>query len=169
MPDTPRTAESATGPNPVLWVVFGVLAFTVVASFFLLFVAFRGHEPEMPAHYQREGAGLDADLARATEAQRLGARVALDFSSSGLLTARLSFEDPAQPMPGALELRLTHATRPELDQSVRLTGAGEIGSYVARFATLPPGRWRVQVGNDASWRLRGGFDSPVQVPVTLGP
>lgn len=169
MSDTPSSAESAPGPNPVLGVVFGVLAFTVVASFFLVFVALRGREPEMPAHYQWEGAGLEADLARAAEARRIGARVTLDFSGSGLLAARLSFVDPDEAMPAALELRLTHATLPEFDRTVQLASGGEAGSYVARFATLPAGRWLAQVGDGSRWRLRGSFHSPVQAPVALQP
>lgn len=169
MPDTPRAPESAAGAIPVLWVVFGVLAFTVVASAFLVFAAFRGHDPEMPADYHWEGAGLEADLARATEARRLGARVTLDFSSSGLLKADVSFVDPGQAIPTAVELRLTHATLPERDRAVRLTGGGEAGRYVARFEALPPGHWLVQVGDGSTWRLRGGLDSPVQATVTLEP
>ena len=58
------------GPNPALWVVAGVLAFTVVASFLLLYVALQGREPELPAHYRWEGPGLDADLERADAARR---------------------------------------------------------------------------------------------------
>lgn len=156
------------GPNPALWVVAGVLAFTVVASFLLLYVALQGREPELPAHYRWEGPGLDADLERADAARRAGARVTLDFSTGDVLRVHVSFADRSQLPPDGLELRLTHATLPALDRSLRLTRDSTPDGYVARVAPLAPGRWLVQVGDDAHWQLRGRLEAPTRAPVELG-
>lgn len=167
-PEAPPAYARPAAPNATLWVVAGVLAFTVIASFALLHLAINGSEPELPAHYHWEGAALDADLARADSARAAGARVSLDFSAGDVLHARLDFTDLAQRAPDQLVLELTHATLPALDRRLRLRRGTAPGEYLAHAAPLPPGRWLVQVGDGARWRLRGRFEAPARLPVVLG-
>ena len=161
-------ATEKSGPNPVLWVVFGILTFTVVASAFLIYAATRDADPPRPSHYEREGAGLDADLRRAAAAAELGVRVTLDLGTPGLIGATLRFRDAAHPAPAALVLRLTHATLPALDRTMELRPAVSAPGFTARTVPLPAGHWLVEVAGDDTWRLRGRFTAPAASLMELG-
>lgn len=161
-------ATAKSGPNPVLWVVFGILAFTVAASAFLIYAATSDADPQLPSHYEREGAGLDADLRRAATAAELGARVTLDLGTPGLIGATLSFRDAAHPAPAALVLRLTHATLPALDRRIELRPGASGPAFTARTGPLPAGHWLVEVAGDDTWRLRGQFTAPGESLMELG-
>ena len=161
-------ATEKSGPNPVLWVVFGILAFTLAASAFLIYAATRDADPQLPSHYEREGAGLDADLRRAATAAELGARVTLNLGTPGLITATLSFKDAAHPAPAALVLRLTHATLPALDRTIKLRPAVSGRGFTARTVPLPAGHWLVEIADDDTWRLRGQFTAPAASLMELG-
>jgi hypothetical protein len=161
-------ATEKSGSNPVLWVVFGILAFTMVASFFLIYVAIRGADPQMPAYYPREGASLDADLQRATAAREIGARVTLDFATPGLVRVRLRFTDAAHPAPASLLLRLTHATLPDLDRTIALRADATGSGFVHRIEPLAAGHWLVDVAEGNHWRVRGQFTAPATSLVELG-
>jgi hypothetical protein len=164
MSDAPQPERR---PNLVLWVSIGVPLATIVASAITLYVSYSKAEPELPAQYSWEGSALDADLARAAEAQRLGAAVDLDFSADGLVQARLQFANGAQDPPSTLELRLTHATLPALDRSVTLARDSADGHYSAKLEALARGHWLVQLDAGKQWRLRKEFDAPT-LAVRLG-
>ncbi|MFO1427794.1 MAG: FixH family protein [Steroidobacteraceae bacterium] len=151
------------GRNWVLWIAIGVPTLTVCASALTLYLAVSRSEPELPPQYHWEGAALDQDIARADAARRLGAQVHVDFTTPGTVQAQLRFAPGSTAArPAELQLRLTHATLPALDRSVRLVLDPASGSYAARLDALPTGHWLVQLDGGTDWRLRGEFDSPAQ-------
>ncbi len=147
-------------PNPVLWLAIGVPAATVLASALTLFVAYRGADPELPAQYVTEGAPLDADLAQAQRAREQGVTLQFDLSAGDRL--RIEYRSAAGlPNPEYLRLRLTHATRPELDRDIRVgREAGRTDAYTAAMPPLERGHWLVQAEESGRWRLRGEIDAP---------
>jgi hypothetical protein len=159
MTESPTASQR---PNLVLWISIGVPLATMVASAITLYFAYVSPEPELPAEYSWEGAALDADIARAEAARRLGVNVALDFSADGLVQAQLGFAAGAHEYPASLELKLTHSTLPTLDRTVRLTLDSGAGHYTARLDPLPKGHWLAQIESGPEWRLRKKFSAPVR-------
>lgn len=156
------TLDRSSTRNPTLWVVFGVLAFTVVASMFLVWVALRGAEPELPASYHWEGAGLDADLARIEKARAAGVEVDVDWLTGSAITVRVRSTVPIE-RPTTLQLRLTHATLPERDRLLTLRLDAASGEYRTTLPPLEPGHWLGEIRAGEAWMLRREFDAPADV------
>jgi hypothetical protein len=163
MTDTTQAGERR---NFVLWISIGVPLATIAASALTLYLAYSQAEPELPAQYSWEGAALDADFARAAQARRLGATVDLDLGTDGLAQAQLDFSTGSRAWPRNLDLKLTHATLPALDQTVRLNLDSSGGHYSARLEPLARGHWLVELESGLEsgkqWRLRTQFDAPAR-------
>jgi hypothetical protein len=117
-------------------------------------------------HFAREGAPLALDQQRAQRAQQLGVRIDLNLAASGHIVARIATSYSGIREPNSLTLRMTHATRPELDREVRLT-RGEDGAFHARDAAVPAGEWLLQVDSSDAWRVRSRASLP-SARITLG-
>jgi hypothetical protein len=157
--------DSPGGANPVVWIMIGVPLAAVCASMLTLFLAIRGSEPPLPAQYAWEGQALEQDFARADRAGALGAAAELEFGA-GRVRVALDFSASKQAPPASLELRLTHATLPALDRTIRLVRAAGSDAYWADLPALQRGHWYVELAA-TDWRLRGRFQAPVSY-VRLG-
>lgn len=145
--------------NPVLYAVIGIPLATVVAGFATLYVAVQSNGYELPTEYAWEGAALDADLERAQAARDQGLMFDLRIMPSGRIEAQLQ-SLTSSPLPTRLQLTLTHATLPALDQTRVLTYVDTVeGRYIADGSPLPEGAWWVEVAHDSEWRLRGKLGS----------
>lgn len=145
--------------NPVLWLVLGLPAAAVAASFATLVIAARGSDPPLPSGYHWEGAALDADEARLAAARRQG------------ITAEFHYDSAAQrcvvalrgAAPTQLRLQLTHATRATDDQQRELQREGAL--YTGACRTPPSSHWWVEITDDAaSWSLRGRLQGDLRQP-----
>lgn len=159
---------SATRHHPIFWAMLGIPAAAVLASFYTLYLAVSGSEPELPPQYVSEGSALDADFARAQRAIDAGITVRLEWlrqRQTPVIEAQyVSSAGVAAPM--TLNLRMTHATLPALDQTLTLSRVAGTERYQVKVPTLPEGRWLVEVSaND--WRLRGRLESAAS-DVVLG-
>jgi hypothetical protein len=136
--------------NPVLWIVWALPAATVVAGFATLFIAIRGADRALPPGYHWEGAGLDADFARARRAADLGVGATIEVSG-GACVVRLS----GDARPGdRLDLEIASGSDVALDRRVVLTRA-EDGAYRAPCAPAAVGRWWITLRDpDSDWTLR---------------
>jgi hypothetical protein len=140
--------------NPVFWIMWLLPAATVVAGFVTLAIALDGADRPLPADYHWEGDRLDADFARARNAEALGLASTLEVRDG---SCRVNLHGSAND-PASLNLLLTHGSDAGLDRRLRLarTGAGE---YRAACAPLDAGKWRVLLDDDSSrWLLRGVAD-----------
>jgi hypothetical protein len=154
-------------PNPVLYAVITIPLATVLAGFATLYYAIQSNGYELPAEYAWEGAALDADLERAQAAQNLGIGINLNITTSGRIEAQLMSSQASSP-PARLQLTLTHATLPDLDQTRTLQLMdSSAGRYVADGSPLPEGVWWVEVAEGSEWRLRGKLPSTTY-PLQLG-
>lgn len=154
-------------PNPVLYAVITIPLATVLAGFTTLYYALQSNGHELPAEYAWEGAALDADLERAQAAKDLGISIDLNIASSGRIEAQLMSSQSTTP-PTRLQLTLTHATLPDLDQmrTLQLMDSSE-GRYIADGSPLPEGAWWIEVAEASEWRLRGKLPSTTY-PLRLG-
>jgi len=152
--------------NPVLWLVIGLPALAVVASFASLALAILHGDKELPASYHWEGKGLDSDEARIAEAGRLSmtAEVQVD-GVAGRCTVQL-----AEAAGAAINVDFTHPTETSADRHVVLQREGASSLYGGACAPLPAAHWWVQVGDTAGrWLLRGRAEGALAAPLLLSP
>ena len=143
------------GFNPVFWLMWLLPGSAVVAGFATLGLALSGGDRALPPESHWEGARLDEDFDRARRAAALGVEVTLAIAG-GQCRALLRNDSG----PGSLDLLLAHGFDAAFDRRVRLTRFSA-GEYRAACAPLEPGKWRVAVGDGASWTLRGSADGEI--------
>lgn len=143
--------------NPTLWLVVGLPALAVVASFASLFLALHAGDTELPARYHWEGANLDADQVRIVRARALGIAAMISYDApSRQCQVVLQGASPAQ-----LRVELTHATEAASDRHLQLQRRGDL--YSTDCAPLPVAHWWVEITDDAgSWTLRGRLRGSLQ-------
>lgn len=133
------------------FVMIGIPAIAVVASFITLGLAVSGREATLPDNFNWEGAPLERDIARAARAAEIGVRATVNMSAvDGQCSA--SFAANAAP-PEVLLVQLTHATNPNLDRTVAMRPMSN--GYSAACEPVPPGHWYVTLSDAAeTWRIR---------------
>jgi hypothetical protein len=154
--------------NPALLLTIGLPALAVLASFATLAVTLVHPDSELPEQYHWEGFQLDRDFSRAARASALGVRAELrNFGSAQPCEITLTLKGAA---PESLDLMLAHATRPALDQRLRLprtSATPEASRGRATYSTLcpaiPSAHWRLELTDpDATWSVRGSFRGSLQ-------
>jgi hypothetical protein len=149
----------ATRHHPIFWAMIGIPAAAVLASFYTLYLAVSGSEPELPPQYVSEGSALDADFARAQRAIDAGITVRIGWlPQQPAMIEAYYVSTLGVAAPATLDVRMTHATLPALDQTLTLTRVEGTERYLANIASLPPGAWLIEV-SAADWRLRGRIES----------
>ena len=136
--------------EPLTWLVFGLPAAAVVASFVTLAIAINHADSLVADDYYMEGLQINQALARERQADAEH----LDFVATVTPAGDVSLNVSAKPgfdFPATLTMRLTHATLSGLDQAIGLRRA-DGGNYRGIVATLVPGRWYVEVAT-AQWRV----------------
>ena len=138
--------------NPVLMLAWGLPGVAVVASLASLLLTLRTPESELPEQYHWEGFQLDRDFSQAARAASLKVHATLSGFSSGA-RCELSFGSTG-PAPETLTLFVAHATRPELDQTLKFHR--ESGArYVAPCRPLSDAHWRLELKSDeGQWAVR---------------
>lgn len=141
--------------NPAFVAMIGLPAFAIVASLGMTAAAYWRGDPELPQEYHWEGSQLDADFAAAHRAAALDVRASLRIlTASGMCRLSLTTLDVVRP--AVLRLDLVHATRPELDQHLRL--ARHAGVYEAACRIPAAAGWRVELADEpVTWRVRQEF------------
>lgn len=139
------------GLNAGVLLMVGLPVFAIVASVGVAVVAFTRGDPTLPDDYHWEGMQLDRDFADARRAEQLDVQARLHVVlANGSCDVALRLGGPA---PRALELKLIHATRPDLDRAVSLIRGP--GGYSGHCGQIPAGHWHIELGDDSGqWRLR---------------
>jgi len=136
--------------NAGLLVAIGLPAFAIAASVGVAIIAFAKGDPTLPDEYHWEGMKLDRDFADARRAADLNVRATLWIRPTGL--CRIALRLDASPPP-AIELKLVHGTRPDLDRQVRLLPAAQ--GYEGQCGSIPYGHWHLELTDAAgSWSVR---------------
>lgn len=150
--------------NFVLWLVIGLPAVAVVASFATLATTILHPESELPEQYHWEGFQLDRDFSRSERATQLGVRAeVVGLARGGTCTLILAIRGAA---PERLRLMLAHATLPGRDSRVvlELTQRHDDGraAYSGDCSASEPGHWRIELSDaQATWSLREAVHGPL--------
>lgn len=148
-PAAPRIAER-WHQEPIAWLVFGLPAVVVVASFVTLGIAMHGADSLVVDDYYKQGLEINKVLVREDHAKAADLAFTPTLSIDGALT--LSFTAQATfAYPDRIDLKLNHATRDDVDRSLPMTHAGN-GIYVAKVGRLEAGPWYIDAST-AQWRV----------------
>jgi hypothetical protein len=143
--------------NPTLWLVIGLPALAVIASFASLFAALHAGDTPLPERYHWEGANLDADQSRIERARALGISALVSYDP-GSRHCELVLQGAA---PATLRVELTHATELAADRHLQMQRRGD--RYIAECTPLPVAHWWVEIADDgAGWTLRGRLRGALQ-------
>lgn len=147
------------------WFLISLPAATVVAGLVTLYLAASGSDSLVKDDYYKHGLAINQDLARVTRARELGieAEVAYDpLKGVVRVTAARVAADVQE-----ITLRLTHATRSDLDQVVALGRRPDAG-FEGSVLPLGPGKWHLDLlPASGEWRLSGRLSLPEQVRLDL--
>jgi uncharacterized protein len=142
----------------MVWLVAGLPAAAVIASFTTLFIAANDPNPMVNAGYQKEGMAPIKDTSKEEFA------VANSITGQLVLTnteARIVLSGRLPSIPASLELLLLHPSHDDQDMKIQLHSRGQ-GVY---SAFLPDGKagkrqWILEP-DDRSWRLSGELTLPL--------
>jgi hypothetical protein len=150
--------------NPTLWLVIGLPATAVVASFATLIVSTRAGDKPLPSRYHWEGQAYDADQERIAAARRLRIEARIGYNAaSGQCQVVLQGQ---QTNATRLRLDLTHPTDPRADRHMSLERSGAI--FTAACEPLPVAHWWLELADDADgWTLRTRVHGTLQAPISL--
>ncbi len=144
--------------EPMVWLVAGLPAVAVIASFTTFFIAAKDPDTLVNAGYHKEGMAPVKDTAKEAFADAnaiTGQLVLTNTEAQIVLSGRLP------SMPASLELLLLHPTHADQDMRVQLHSRGE-GVYSAFLPEIMPGKrqWVLEP-DDRSWRLAGHLALPL--------
>ncbi|HVW71492.1 MAG TPA: FixH family protein [Steroidobacteraceae bacterium] len=147
-----------SGINSGVLLAIGLPLFAICASVGVAIVAFTRGDPTLPDDYHWEGMQLDRDFADSRRAEQLDVRAGLRaVLATGSCEVSLHLKGPA---PAALQLKLVHATRPDLDRAVKLVP--DASGYSGYCGQIPQGHWHLELGDEAgSWRVRQDVTGPM--------
>lgn len=147
--------QDATSPyslktNPVFWLMWLLPGAAVVAGFATLAIALRGADQVLPPTYHWEGDGLDRDFARARNAATRDIALSLELRDGECIAVVRNLPADSE----TLALELANGSNAALDRFVTLRRVAP-GELRAKCEPLPPGRWWINVNDDAGdWSLR---------------
>ena len=163
-----QTTPGATRPSPwyrepLVWLVLAIPAAAVLAGGVMLVLANATWDGLVADDYYQRGMQINRSLARDAEAARLGLRAVVAFPSPGVVEVRLPESGgTAANSADRLNLRFSRAARAGADVRVSLT-RDDRGIWRGGLPELTPGKWYVEIGNDA-WRLA----APARLPAASG-
>lgn len=160
---TASEQKGGTGRNPVLWLVLGIPALTIVAGVWTLLVAAGNSAVDADPDPVRRTAQVQvASLEADAEAARLGLAGSLVLEGDG---AVVQLQGPAGPQ--APVLQLVHPLESSLDRVLALS-PGPRGWRTDGPVAAPHG-WQLRLqAADGAWRLVGRY-RPGDTEVALAP
>lgn len=150
----PSTAPRPAWKEPLVWMVWGIPALTVVAGLTTWWIAAQRADSDVADDHYRRGLAVNRVLQREERARMVGVEAEVNLSASAGPGVRLG--GLARP-PEALVLLLTHPVSKDQDRRVALAIQPD-GSYRPQDATSPAqampvgGNWNIALEGD-DWRL----------------
>lgn len=140
------------------WFIISLPASAVIAGIATVIIAVNNKDGLVVDDYYKEGLAINQSIDRDIAAENLGvAALVMVDPLHRHLTLDLSSQDLAT-LPEQLELRLTHPTQAERDQTVTVTHRSN-GHYEGSMDPPVPGRWHLQIEPpERNWRLTGRID-----------
>jgi len=134
--------------EPLVWLVFGIPALTVVAGLITAWIAVQRADSNVAEDYYKRGLAINRSLDREARAQVLGLLAEISLQADRSLTVRLSGK--VLP-PESINLSMTHPVHAEQDRRIVLE-RGPDDLYHAAMA--PAGRiaWDLAIESQ-DWRI----------------
>lgn len=153
--------------EPWPWLLMSGPAIVVVAGFVTAWLAVVHEDALVADDYYKQGLAINRTLAKQEAAARFGIVADLQFSDNG--NAIRAMVTGGAATPTSLALRLAHATRADLDQSIVLERV-EGGWYEAKLHPIDAGAWTLLLEDPANgWRVTGSWHPAAQRAVRLEP
>jgi len=144
--------------EPMVWLIAGLPATVVVASFVTYYIAATNIDPLVNAGYHKEGLAPIQDTTKYQRAAELainGELVIHDGVAEIMLTGRM------EALPSGLELLLQHPSDAAQDTKILFSDRGA-GLYAGLLpASLSGKRQWILEPEDRSWRLSGELALPL--------
>jgi|LakMenE01Jun11ns_1017448.scaffolds.fasta_scaffold9818019_2 hypothetical protein len=134
--------------EPLVWLVFGIPALTVVAGLITVWIAVQRADSNVAEDYYKRGLAINRSLDREARAQALELVAEVRLSADRSLTLRLSGK--VSP-PESILLTLTHPVHAEQDRRVVLQ-RGNDGLYRAVAAPIARVAWDLAI-ESLDWRI----------------
>jgi len=155
--------------QPYVWMLISIPATSVVLSMVFLYLAINGRDPMVVDDYYKKGRAINEVLSRDKRAAELGLTAAMDINNR---TNKILLEFRANnklTLPEILELKITHATRGELDETVRLYRS-QPGLYQGQLPAqgLQAGKWYLELGTK-QWRVTKKITLPNEKKIMFQP
>jgi hypothetical protein len=144
--------------EPMIWLVAGLPALAVVASFITYFIAASDPDPLVNAGYRKEGLAPLQDTDKERRAAALKVQADLAYANG---EASIKLYGLLDKQPASLELLLLHPTDADQDVRLLLTKIA-VGRYAAPALAASAGKrqWILEP-DDQTWRLTGSLTMPL--------
>lgn len=160
-PDTPGSRKPVSAfSQPLVWLVVGIPAATVVAGFVTLWIAHHGSDVPVGSAYVKQGLSVAPDTRREERARALGLGGTLKTVVQGKqLQLRLHMHAQGASAQSAStvahmprRLRLLHPSDPNNDLTIHLHPADGYWQATQPVTWAPGSRWHIAIEGD-DWRL----------------
>jgi len=134
--------------EPLVWLVFGIPALTVVAGLITAWIAVQRADSNVAEDYYKRGLAINRSLDREARAQLLGLVVEISLQANRSMTMRLSGK---LTPPESVTLSMTHPVHAEQDRRIIL----ERGPDDLYRATIPQTNriaWDIAIESQ-DWRI----------------
>ncbi len=174
------TASDVWYRNPLVWLMIGLPACSVVAGISTVIIAFQVFDGVVVDDYYARGKAINVTIERDVAALRRGLTAVATVTpaapestpaagnpaGASAIELTVTALDVAH-LPAILELALLHSTRGGLDVHVDLARTA-LGVYRAALPPLAPGKYFLQLEAE-DWRIVGALRRPADSTASLGP
>ncbi len=144
--------------EPMVWLIAGLPAIVVVASFVTFYIAATNPDPLVNAGYHKEGLAPVQDTSKFDRSAELAINGELVIRDG---VAEISLTGRMEAMPAGLELLLQHPSDAAQDMKILFSDRGA-GLYAGLLpASLSGKRQWILEPEDRSWRLSGELVLPL--------
>ena len=139
------------------WILMAGPFIVIVAGMITLYLAVVSNDGLVDDDYYKQGLAVNQMSARDQKASSLGLQAEVMQGGRGTQIRILLRGKPGTVLPGTLNLRIVHPTRPGIDQNVLLRADGA-DLYSGRLSAPLTGRWHIALEDEKrEWRLTGDW------------
>lgn len=150
MSATPLESPRPAWREPLVWLVVGIPAATVVAGFATWWIAAQRADSNVAEDWYKRGLTINRSLERESHAQARNLNAEIRLADANDLRVTLT---GTGPLPATIAVLLTHPVRAEQDRRVTLDRQAD-GGYRIVSPMVSVGRWDVAIEAE-DWRLAG--------------
>jgi len=148
MAATPIVPVRPAWREPLVWLVVGIPAATVVAGFVTWWIAAQRADSNVADDYYKRGLAINRSLERESRAKALGLRAEVSLAAENDLRLRLT---AGAALPPTVTVMLTHPVRAEQDRKLSLDRQVD-GSYRIVAPQVGAGTWDISI-EAQDWRV----------------